>query len=242
MRRSLSRIYLGLRREHGRQLWWPGSTPFEIAVGAVLTQRVAWRNAERAVAALAAEGWLSPQRLRSVPHAMLSERIRPALFHNQKAHRLHDLAALLEDRCGGEIETLLALEGSEQRALLLSVNGIGPETADAIVLYAGGVLSFVVDAYARRILGRYGACAADAPYETLRSWIMDALPRSVPLYQQFHALFVIHGRTICTRRTPRCAACSLRPVCEQLIEKPVAAKRSARSSRASSSRDGTSAP
>ena len=185
MSRSLARVYLRLRREHGRQSWWPGSTPFEIAVGAVLTQRVAWRNAERAVAALAAEDWLTPQRLRNVPYATLSECIRPALFHNQKAHRLHDFAALLEDRFAGEIERLLALEVGEQRDALLSVNGIGPETADAIVLYAGGGLSFVVDAYARRILGRCGVCDADAPYEALRSRIMDALPRSVALYQQF---------------------------------------------------------
>jgi endonuclease-3 related protein len=108
----------------------------------------------------------------------------------------------------------------EAREQLLAVRGIGPETADAILLYAGGGRSFVIDAYTRRILVRAGVCAQDDPYDVLRERFMRALPRSVPLYREYHALFVIHGRMVCTRRTPRCRACLLRNACERRISLP----------------------
>ncbi|UCF09864.1 MAG: endonuclease III domain-containing protein [Candidatus Bipolaricaulota bacterium] len=214
-RGSLVRIYLRLRGQHGRQLWWPGSSPFEIAVGAVLTQRVAWRNAEQAVHALRAEGWLSARALHSAPVGKLADRIRPALFYNQKAKRLKDLAKLLCRRFDAQLEVLFRLDVDGQREVLQSVSGIGPETADAIVLYAGGRPSFVVDAYTRRILGRMGVVRQADSYDGLRSLFMDHLPHSVALYQQYHALFVVLGRTVCTRRVPRCGACRLSELCER---------------------------
>ena len=213
----LMTVYHRLRAQHGPQRWWEGSGTFEIAVGAVLTQRVAWRNAERAVSALNARGWLSPERLAEAPVERVAEAIRPALFYNQKAHRLKGLASLVVQRYAGDLDRLLRTEVDRQRATLLSLAGIGPETADAIILYAGGSLSFVIDAYARRVLRRLGVIAGDEAYDLLRSTFMAHLPADVSLYQEYHALFVAHGRTVCRRTAPECRSCALFDLCAHAL-------------------------
>jgi len=211
--RPFREVFQRLHAHHGPQNWWPGCSALEIVVGAVLTQRVAWRNAERAVAALKASGWLSAEQLAALPVDRLAQRITPALHYNQKALRLQALAGLLVERFGGDLDRLLALDIAEQREILLSIRGIGPETADAIILYAAAKPSFVIDAYTRRIFSRLGMIRGNERYDALRAMFMDRLPQETQRYQEAHALMVIHGRTFCTKRDPRCPACPLGELC-----------------------------
>jgi endonuclease-3 related protein len=208
--RTLHHIYDALLDALGPQDWWPGETPFEVMAGAVLTQNTAWGNVERAVANLKAADALTAWRLLELPDARLGELIRPSGYFNVKARRLKGLAAWLTARTGdGDPLRLRGVRTPRLRAELLAVRGVGPETADSILLYALNRRVFVVDAYTRRVLSRHGLVAPGAPYESVRAFIEARVPKSRKLYNEFHALIVNLGKNIC-RPTPHCAACPLR--------------------------------
>jgi endonuclease-3 related protein len=195
----------------GPSHWWPAPTPFEVAVGAVLTQNTNWANVTRAIAALKAAGPLEARALFALPDAELAERIRPAGYFRIKARRLKNLLALIVAECDGDITRLAGGDMEAARERLLSVSGVGPETADSILLYALGYPSFVVDAYTARICQRHALAPEEADYATLRDLFMDALPEDAALYNELHALLVRVGNGWCRPRAPRCETCPLAP-------------------------------
>ena len=192
--------------------WWPADTPFEVVVGAVLTQNTAWRNVEYAIANLRRAGCLASESLRQLPRTELEGLIRPAGFFRQKARCLQELVTVLVERHGGSVGAWLAGPLATVRQELLGLSGIGPETADAILLYAGGCPTFVVDAYTRRLFTRLGLLAGDESYEQIRALFMTALPADADLFNEFHALIVETCKTFC-RKTPICPPCPLRSRC-----------------------------
>ena len=170
-------IYRKLSRAWGRQHWWPAETPFEVIIGAILTQNTSWTNVERAMDNLRSAGTLSVEGIHELPVAKLEELVRPSGYFRQKAQRLKKFVAFLDVRYGGSLERMFATQTEQLRAELLTQNGIGPETADSILLYAGHHQVFVVDAYTRRILGRHLAVTAAAKYDEIRNLIERALQR-----------------------------------------------------------------
>ena len=189
--------------------WWPATTPFEMAVGAILTQNTNWQGAARAIANIREAGKLDPFALYALPDAELAELLRPAGHFRIKARRLKNLLALFVEELDGDM-TVLAASGLESaRERLLAVKGVGPETADSILLYGLGLPSFVVDAYTARICSRHALAPEEAGYDELRELFMDALPAEASLYNEFHALLVRVGNAYCRPRTPKCAACPL---------------------------------
>ena len=178
-------MYRKLARAWGRQHWWPAETPFEVIVGAILTQNTSWTNVERAIASLRAAKRLSLEGIRKVPQAKLEELIRSSGYFRQKARRLKHFVAFLDARYEGSLERMFATSTEQLRAELLALNGIGPETADSILLYAGNHAIFVVDAYTRRILERHEAVSAGAKYDEIRTLVERALQREQPLPPTF---------------------------------------------------------
>ncbi len=205
-------VYDRLYAAYGPQGWWPGETPFEVIAGAILTQSAAWTNVERAIANLKAAGALSPEGLAAISEAGLAALIRPSGYFNAKARKLKAFMRLLDESFGGDLPKLLAVPAAELRQLLLATHGIGPETADSIVLYAAGRPSFVADAYTRRIFSRLGIAPEADGYDGWRELFMRALPAETALFNEYHALIVRLGKEVC-RRTPRCAVCPLRAIC-----------------------------
>lgn len=204
---TLHRLYQTLLAHFGPQHWWPADSPFEVMVGAVLTQNTQWKNVEKALAVLRAEGLLDPTALAQVPPAQLAAYIRPAGYHNLKAQRLHNLLALIAEQ--GGVEALLQVPRPHLRQILLAVKGIGPETADSIVLYAAQQPLFVVDAYTHRILFRHGLIPEDIDYFDLQDSIMASLEEDVALFKEYHALLVCLGKDFCKKSKPRCQGCPL---------------------------------
>jgi endonuclease-3 related protein len=204
----LMTLYHLLLEQFGPQGWWPARTPFEMMVGAVLTQNTSWENVKKALSSLDREALLEPYRLHAVGTDKLAAAIRPAGYYNLKAKRLKNLVRLIVERWGGDLSAMLAEPQEGLREALLGVNGIGPETADSIVLYAAGYPVFVVDAYTHRILSRHGLSGEEAGYDELQAVFTDALPEDVPLFQEFHALIVRTGKTHCRKR-PLCEDCPL---------------------------------
>lgn len=200
-------IYRRLDAVYGDQRWWPGETPLEVAVGAVLTQNTAWANVEKAIANLKAAGLLDARKLVQVPLARLAALIKPAGYYNIKARRLQALLKMMVRDFGGDFARLAEMPDARDR--LLAVKGIGPETADSILLYAAGVPTFVVDAYTRRVLVRHGVADRDATYDDLKELFERHLPRDARMFNQYHALFVRVGKERCRRRRPLCAGCPL---------------------------------
>ena len=190
----LLRLYRDLLRRHGPQHWWPGRSAFEIAVGAILTQHTAWTSAARAVAALRSRRLLAPARLAAVPEAELAGVIRAAGTYRLKARRLHAFTTWLLARFGGRFEGLRRAPLSALRRELLTVSGLGPETVDAILLYAAHRPVFVADAYTRRFLAAHGLLSADAGYEDARAFLEAHLPSDPALFNEFHALLVAAGK------------------------------------------------
>lgn len=206
----LRQIYDLLLGAYGPQHWWPADSGFEVMVGAVLTQNTAWANVERAIANLRDADWLQPESIASADPARLAELIRPAGYFNVKARRLQSFCRFLLGR-GGE-GVLAALPTGKLRARLLAVQGIGPETADDMLLYAFERPVFVIDAYTRRLFARLGLITGDEGYETLRAGFERALGADVPLYNQYHALIVAQAKLVCRKR-PLCAGCALADTC-----------------------------
>ncbi len=209
---DFQRIYHLLDQAYGPQHWWPGDSSFEVQVGAILTQNTAWTNVERAIDNLKRSGLLTPQAILSARHSRLAKQLRPSGYFNVKAERLRHYCRWLLEQGG---ESVLRSWSTEQfRRSLLSVKGIGPETADDILLYAFHRPVFVIDAYTRRIFSRLGLVDAEAGYQSLRRQFECALGEDVPLYNQYHALIVHHAKTAC-RPKPLCEACTLREHCRR---------------------------
>ena len=204
----LEELYQLLFDRFGPQGWWPGDTPFEVALGAILTQNTNWQNVSRVLAALKAEGYLDAVLLGQLPEAELANRFRPAGYYNLKARRVKNFLDFFAARFESSMENMALEELDNLRAELLGLHGIGPETADSILLYALHKPTFVVDAYTFRILSRHGLVTEPCGYEELRQFFMDRLPVEVPLYQEFHALLVRLAKEFC-RPQPQCAGCPL---------------------------------
>jgi endonuclease-3 related protein len=207
---KLRQIFDLLLDTHGRQKWWPGDSPFEVMVGAILTQNTAWSSVERAIANLKDAKVLQQQRILDLPIDELGQLIRPSGYFNQKAKRLHNLCLFLEES-GGE-DGLSKVGTAALRDMLLAINGIGPETADDILLYALHRPVFVVDAYTRRIFSRLGMLQGDEGYEEIRSGFEQMLGPDTEMFNEYHALIVLHGKETC-KTYPHCGQCSLSGIC-----------------------------
>lgn len=216
-KKQLLRIYETLNRYFGDLLWWPGETPFEVAVGAILTQNTNWVNAEKAIGRLKTEDMLEPGTLYGLDDEDLAEMIRPSGYFRIKTKRLKAFLEVLCNDFGADLEKMLSGELQETRQRLLEISGIGEETADSILLYAGRRPVFVVDAYTRRILSRHGILDGKPSYGEIQRLFMSRLPRDVGLYNQYHALLVETGKRYC-RKEPRCGGCPLRGIAGGRIE------------------------
>ena len=201
-------MYEAMRGCFGHQGWWPGDGPLEICVGAILTQNTNWRNVEKAIANLHAADCMSVGALHAKPQAALAELIRPAGYFNIKAKRLKNFIAHVYESFGDDIEAFLDRPVTTLREELLSINGIGRETADSIILYAAGRPTFVVDAYTYRILMRHGLIAPEDDYEAIKELMESSLPEDVGLWNDYHAQLVAVGKNHC-RPTARCEGCPL---------------------------------
>jgi endonuclease III related protein len=193
----------------GPMNWWPGQTPFEVIVGAILTQNTAWTNVERAIANLHSERLLTITAMEKVQTARLAKLIRSSGYFRQKAKKLKAFVRFLRKEYGGSLKRMFATPTTELRQKLLSVHGIGPETADSILLYAGNHPIFVVDAYTRRILTRHQLHGEKASYDDVRLLFEGNLPQNVQLYNEYHALIVNTGKNWCRSKAPKCDECPL---------------------------------
>jgi len=207
---DLADIYHRLFAHFGPQRWWPGDTPFEVMVGAVLTQNTNWQNVEKAIANLKNDGLLAFGAMESLPRAKLAERIRPCGYYNIKSERLANLLAAIREDADGDLERFFAQDTATLREKLLAVKGIGPETADSILLYAARKPIFVVDAYTHRLLARHEMIDPDeADYHAIQEMFMDALPLDERLFNEYHALIVRVGKEFCKKKRPLCGQCPL---------------------------------
>lgn len=213
-RESLQQVYRLLYQRHGPQHWWPANSPFEVMVGAILVQNTNWQNVERAIACLEGEIRLSPQQVLEIGEEHLAELIRPAGYFRVKAGRLRNFCSYLLD--AGDLDSLQELSTPDLRAGLLSVKGVGPETADDMLLYAFERPVFVVDAYTRRIFSRIGWIEGGEGYESLRLSVQRAMPAQVRMLNEFHALLVRHAKASCHKRIPACAACCIASICNKM--------------------------
>jgi len=207
--RRLEAIWRRLHERFGPRRWWPARTPFEVVVGAVLTQNTSWKNVEHAIENLRRARALSPRAISRAPRARLERWLRPSGYFRVKTKRLREVVRWLG--ADERVERLRRGPLAALRASLLEVNGVGPETADSILGYAGGRRTFVVDLYTRRVLARHGLLPADADYERTQAFFHERLMQSRYVYEEFHALFVAVGNAHCRAR-PRCEGCPLEPL------------------------------
>jgi len=206
---QLREVYGLLERSFGPQHWWPAQTPFEVTVGAILTQNTAWTNVEKAIANLRSAGQLSLPALSGLPRKRLARLIRPAGYFNVKAVRLQAWTRYLRAKgCKTDLRPLKGVPTEKLRHELLEVKGIGPETADSILLYALDRPVFVVDAYTKRVLSRHGLLDEKASYGETQALFTGALRSSRRLFNEYHALLVALGKDYCRPR-PKCAECPL---------------------------------
>ena len=208
MNDKLLDIYRILFDHYGPREWWPAETPFEVVVGAILTQNTAWKNVEKAIANLKQLGPLTPEALFRLPEETLAEAIRPSGYYRRKGKRLRNLLGMLSDRFECRLEALFDLPTETLREELLALSGIGPETADSILLYAAGRPVFVIDTYTIRILSRHELLPEETCYVEAQEWVTDNLPEDVQLFNEFHALLVNVGKDFCRPR-PKCPGCPL---------------------------------
>jgi endonuclease-3 related protein len=208
---TITAMYDAMHSALGPSRWWPGETPFEVAVGAILTQNTNWKNVEKAIANLKELDLLSAERMYALPQGELAELIRPAGYYNIKAVRLRNFLEFLRNEAEFDMDALKVQGLHEVREKVLSVKGIGPETADSILLYALEMPTFVVDAYTHRLMVRHGLVDEDVDYHELRALFMDSLPEDVALYNEFHALIVRVGKDWCRKKAGLCETCPLQP-------------------------------
>src|SRR5579864_2838964 len=209
---ELLRYYEAMSGALGPMRWWPAKTPFEVIVGAILTQSTAWGNVERAIANLRSARVLTPSAMLRMRTTQLAALVRPSGYFRQKAKKLKAFVRFLQTEYGGSLRRMFQTPTLELREKLLSVHGIGPETADSILLYAGNHPVFVVDAYTHRIFGRHGITEGKADYEKVRALIETSIPRQPELFNELHALIVNTGKNWCRKSAPRCEGCPLRPL------------------------------
>ncbi|MFH0769705.1 MAG: endonuclease [Chloroflexota bacterium] len=209
----LQNIYHQLSDQYGPQHWWPAEEPFEVMVGAILTQSAAWLNVEKAIANLKAAKALSPEALRRLSLAEIATIIRPCGYYNAKARKLKAMVQWLREYCGDSLKKLFNVDIDHLRQQLLSVYGIGQETADSIILYAANKPVFVIDAYTRRIINRTGLSKESNSYSAYQNLFMDNLPADTALFNEYHALLVRLGKESC-RSHPLCRKCCLKSICQ----------------------------
>lgn len=207
-KKDLLKIFNNLFSFYGPQHWWPGDSPFEIAVGAILTQNTNWGNVEKAIKNLKDARVLSAKALHELPVQKLASLIRPAGYFNIKAKRLKAFIKFLVDDYAGSMKRMEKDDTESLRKKLLAINGIGPETADSILLYALNKPVFVIDAYTRRVLSRHGIMNYNSSYDEYQRLFHSKLDEDVPLFNEFHALFVRVGKEFC-RPEPKCGGCPL---------------------------------
>ncbi len=216
--KRLKAIYRALYQTYGPQHWWPGDTPFEVLVGAVLTQNTSWANVEKAIANLKRERVLTFSRMINVAPEKLALLIRPSGYFNIKTKRLRHLLLFIHTHYSDSIARMFAADSVRLRQQLLEVNGIGPETADSILLYAGEKPFFVVDAYTKRIFSRQGLIAGNADYRAVQYLFMDNLPRNTRFYNEYHALIVRIGKEHCKKAKPLCSDCPIGLQCRKPVQ------------------------
>jgi len=211
MKKILMRIYQTLYQAYGPRHWWPGETSFEVMVGAILTQNTSWRNVEKAIQKLKGKGVLNPEGIHHLKRSELARLIKSSGYYRIKTDRLKSFIDFLFEEYDGNIKKMGRERLGELREKLLGVKGIGPETADSILLYGLKKPIFVVDAYTRRILSRHGIISEKASYEEVQKVFMDYLPRDEKLFNEYHAFFVYLGKTVC-KKIPRCDRCPIQGI------------------------------
>jgi len=208
---TLRDYYARMSAHYGPTRWWPGDSPFEIAIGAILTQNTAWTNVEKAIINLKRADLLSPRAMLAIDLPTLEEALRPSGYFRQKAKRVRLFCAHLIEHYGGSVARMAKRPLAELRPELLKLHGIGPETADDILLYACEHPVFVVDAYTRRIFSRHGLVPPNLSYEPLRAFFEDHLPHEVPIFKEYHGVIVWTAKDFCRTR-PKCEGCPLQPL------------------------------
>ena len=209
-------LYEFLLSHFGSQHWWPAETPFEVVVGAILTQQVAWENVEKAIENLKSSHVLDPCKISNLPLWKLEVYVKPTGFYRQKARRLKDICAYISSKYNGSLKGLFNKKTCSLRAELLSFKGIGPETADSIILYAAEKPSFVIDAYTKRICERL-QLTHELDYESLKKFFESSIPEDVEVYKEFHALLVALGKNYCKTK-PVCKNCPLSKKCKSYTQ------------------------
>jgi len=211
MKKILMKIYRKLYQAYGPRHWWPGETSFEVMVGAILTQNTSWRNVEKAIQRLKGKAVLNPEGVHRLRKSELARLIRSSGYYRVKADRLKSFIDFLFGQYGGDLKRMKKERLEDLREELLRVKGIGPETADSILLYGLKKPIFVVDAYTRRVFSRHGVVSEKASYEEIQKLFMDHLALDEALFNEYHALIVHIGKTLC-KRIPRCDICPLKGV------------------------------
>lgn len=207
----LSSIYSNLREHFGEQHWWPAETSFEVLVGAILTQQTSWRNVEKTIESLKMQNLMTPKAIASIRESKLREIVKPVGFFRQKAQRLRKLCKYLANNYDGDLARFFDKPTESLRRELLDLEGVGPETADSMILYGAEKPTFVVDAYTVRFLKRFGLIDG-GQYETVKNFLESNIPPDLNHYKEYHALIVELGKTYCKSR-PRCSECPLRGDC-----------------------------
>ncbi|HIE65325.1 MAG TPA: endonuclease III domain-containing protein [Nitrospiria bacterium] len=215
-RREILEIYKRLYAHFGPQYWWPAETPFEVMIGAILTQNTSWKNVEKALSKLKEKDLLHSEALHRLPEKTLALLIRSSGYFNLKARRIKALMAFIFEKYGGSIDRMLSEKWEVLRDGLLSVKGIGPETADSILLYAGNAPIFVIDAYTRRIFERHSHIAPGDDYHKIQDYFMKELRDRTDLYNEYHALIVMTGKFFC-KKVAACSACPLNGLLEDKV-------------------------
>ncbi|MGB9761278.1 MAG: endonuclease III domain-containing protein [Caldimicrobium thiodismutans] len=205
----LLEIFERLFQHFGPQKWWPAETPFEVCVGAILTQNASWKNVEKAIANLKERGLLHPLKLYHLSLEELANLIKPSGYYNIKAKRLKNFVKFLVENYEGDLEKMKEERLETLREKLLQIRGLGPETVDSILLYALEKPVFVVDAYTYRILSRHNLCPEETTYEELQSFFYAHLEKDIELFKEYHALLVACGKTFCKKKEPLCEGCPL---------------------------------
>jgi endonuclease III related protein len=214
MQRLFMNIYRRLYKAYGPRHRWPGETPFEVMVGAILTQNTSWRNVEKAIQKLKGEGVLNPEGIHHLQKTQLAPLIRSSGYYRIKADRLKAFINFLFEEYNGNLKRMKRERLEELREKLLEVKGVGPEIADSILLYGLKKPSFVVDAYTKRILSRHGITPEKASYEEVQKLFMVHLPCNEKLFNEYHALFVHLGKNVC-KKIPRCDICPIKSIAQR---------------------------
>ncbi len=206
--KTITEVFEKLLKHYGPQNWWPAESKFEVVVGAVLTQNTSWKNVEKAIDNLKKANLMSPDGILKTPEPELAELLKPSGYPNLKARRLKNTVSFINDRWHLDFDRMKKLSVELLRQSLLKINGVGEETADSIILYAVELPTFVIDAYTKRLFSRLGIINGREKYEEVKRIFDSNLPRDVYVYQEYHALIVVHCKEKC-RKKPLCKNCPL---------------------------------